>query len=85
MINKFHRPWAENERRDSEDKHKQYSRRGAKEYWIVNWQERSLEVYRRQEGILELDRTLDETDTLQSALLPGFRCTVGQLFTSILR
>jgi Uma2 family endonuclease len=78
-------PGAENERRDREVKLKLYSRRGAEEYWIVNWQERRLEVYRRQEGILELDRTLDETDTLQSALLPGFRCTVGQLFTSILR
>ena len=78
-------PGAENERRDREVKLKLYSRRGAEEYWIVNWQERRLEVYRRQEGVLELDKTLDETDTLQSPLLPGFRCKVSQLFTSVLR
>jgi hypothetical protein len=59
-------PGSTNERRDREVKRKLYSRRGAKEYWIVNRQERRLEVYRRQEGVLELDRTLDETDTLQS-------------------
>jgi Uma2 family endonuclease len=78
-------PGSENNRRDREIKLKLYSRRGAKEYWIVSWQERSLEVYRRQEGLLELDMTLDETDTLQSPLLPGFTCQIGQLFTQVAR
>lgn len=57
-------PGSSNERRDRQVKLKLYSRRGAKEYWIVNWQERRLEIYRRYEGVLELERTLDETDTL---------------------
>jgi len=78
-------PGSENERRDREVKLKLYSRRGAEEYWIVNWQERRLEVYRRLEGILELEKTLNENDTLQSPLLPGFSCKVGQFFTSVLR
>ncbi|MBV9019481.1 MAG: Uma2 family endonuclease [Ktedonobacteraceae bacterium] len=73
-------PGSINERRDREVKLKLYSRRGAEEYWIVNWQEQRLEVYRRQEGILELDKTLGEADTLQSPTLPGFRCRVGQFF-----
>lgn len=78
-------PGVENERRDREIKLRLYSRRGAKEYWVVNWQERSLEVYQRQEGLLELVKTLDETDTLQSPLLPGFSCRVGQFFTTVPR
>ena len=78
-------PGAENERRDREVKLKLYSRRNAHEYWIVNWQERNIEVYRREEGILELDRTLNENDTLQTPLLPEFRCKVEQLFTSVSR
>ena len=64
---------------------KLYSRRGAEEYWLVNWQERRLEVYRRLEGVLELEKTLNENDTLQSPLLPGFRCKVGQFFTNVVR
>ncbi len=76
-------PGSENERRDREVKRKLYSRRNAKEYWIVNWRERNLEVYRRQDAVLELEKTLDETDILESPLLPGFRCKVSELFISL--
>ena len=78
-------PGLENERRDREIKLRLYSRRGAKEYWVVNWQERILEVYQRQDGVLELIKTLDETDTLQSPLLPEFKCSVGQFFITVPR
>jgi Uma2 family endonuclease len=78
-------PGSANERRDREVKRKLYSRRGADEYWIVNWQERHLEIYRREEAVLTLKRTLNETDTIQSPLLPGFSCKVSQLFSSGLR
>ncbi len=78
-------PGSTNERRDREVKLKLYSRRNAKEYWVVNWQERSLEVYRRENAALTLDKTLDEADVLQSPLLPGFSCKVSQLFSSFLR
>ena len=76
-------PGLENERRDRETKLKLYSRRGAEEYWIVNWRERRLEAYRRENAVLTLDKTLNENDILQSPLLPGFSCKVGQFFTSI--
>lgn len=78
-------PGSENARRDREVKLKLYSRRGADEYWVINWQERRLEVYRRDEGILALDKIINETDVLQSPLLLEFSCRVGQLFTSISR
>src|SRR5712692_5713654 len=59
-------PGSANQHRDREVKLKLYSRRGAEEYWIVNWQERRLEVYQREDAVLTLNRTLKETDLLQS-------------------
>ena len=73
-------PGSENARRDRELKLKLYSRRNAKEYWIVNWQERTLEVYRRENAELKLVKTLDETNVLETPLLPEFSCKVGNLF-----
>jgi len=78
-------PGPENERRDREVKLKLYSRRNAKEYWVVNWQEWSIEVYRRENAALTLSKTLDENDILESPLLPGFRCQVSQLFKNLIR
>ena len=77
-------PGSINMRRDREFKLKLYSRRGAKEYWIVNWQERTVEIYQREQAALKLDRTLDENDVLTTPLLLGFSCKVSQLFTTLL-
>lgn len=49
----------------------------------MNWQERRLEIYRREEVVLKLYSTLYENDTLQSPLLPGFTCQVSKLFPKI--
>ncbi len=76
-------PGTTNVARDREAKLKLYSRRGVLEYWIVNWQERYLEVYRREEAMLKLHSTLYEGDILQSPHLPGFSCQVGQIFADI--
>lgn len=76
-------PGMKNERRDREFKLRLYSRCGVLEYWIVNWQERRLEIYRREEVVLKLYSTLYENDTLQSPLLPGFTCQVSKLFPKI--
>lgn len=78
-------PGSANEKRDRQVKVKLYSRHGAEEYWVVNWQELRLEIYRREEAILKIHKTLNEHDLLQSPLLPGFSCKVGQLFTSMMR
>jgi Uma2 family endonuclease len=76
-------PGVTNERRDREFKLRLYSRRGVLEYWIISWQEKRLEIYRREETLLKLHSTLYETDTLQSPLLPDFRCQVSQLFAKV--
>src|SRR5262249_58233531 len=76
-------PGSANERCDREVKLKLYSRRGVLEYWIVDWQQRKVEVFRRQEQALHLVATLYATDTLTSPMLPGFACLVTQLFVHI--
>ena len=76
-------PGVINERRDREFKLRLYSRRGVEEYWVVSWQERRIEIYRREKAMLKLDKTLYENDLLQSPLLPGFSCQVSEVFAGI--
>ncbi len=76
-------PGVMNERRDREFKLRLYSRRGVEEYWVVNWQEHRVEIYRREKAMLKLEKTLYENDLLQSSLLPGFSCQVSEVFAGI--
>ncbi|MBM0740416.1 Uma2 family endonuclease [Phormidium sp. CLA17] len=69
-----------NEQRDKEVKLKLYSLHGVQEYWIVNWQLKTLEIYRRTDAQLQLVVTLLESDTLTSPLLPGFSAAIAQIF-----
>jgi Uma2 family endonuclease len=74
-------PGAANESRDREVKLTLYSRRGVREYWIVDRFTRTVAVYRRTtEAALDLAATLTDQDTLASPLLPGFALPVAQLF-----
>jgi Uma2 family endonuclease len=73
-------PGTRNERRDREVKLKLYSRRGVREYWIVDWQQRLVQVYRRDELMLRLTATLWTADTLTSPMLPGFALPVADLW-----
>ncbi|PZO42202.1 MAG: hypothetical protein DCF19_08155 [Pseudanabaena frigida] len=70
----------DNEKRDREVKLKLYSSQGALEYWIADWRENKLQIYRRENGILKLDMTLFVSDTLTSPLLPEFSCPLSQIF-----
>lgn len=76
-------PGSFNERRDREFKLKLYSRRGVLEYWVMSWQEQSIEIYLREESLLKLARTLYKDDTLKSYLLPGFACKLSKLFAGM--
>ena len=75
-------PGKANEERDRQIKLKLYSRRGVHEYWIVSWIGQFVEVYRRDNAQLHLTATLYANDVLESPLLPGFSCSVAQLFFS---
>lgn len=76
-------PGFANERRDRVAKLQLYSRRGVDEYWIIDWRSRSVEVYRREDAALQLTGTLNESDTLQTPLLPGFSSLVNTLFDTV--
>ena len=76
-------PGKPNEDRDRQVKLKLYSRRGVKEYWIVDWINQQIEVYRRSRAKLSLVATLFAQDKLESPLLPGFSCQVASLFFTL--
>ncbi len=73
-------PGKANEQRDRQAKLKLYSRRGVHEYWIVDWMQQLVEVYRRARGKLRVATTLYAPDALASPLLPDFSCQVAKLF-----
>jgi Uma2 family endonuclease len=70
----------QNEQRDKSIKLKLYSRYGVQEYWIVNWQLQTLEIYRRTDARLQLVGTLLTGDMLTSPLLPGFGVEIDLIF-----
>src|SRR5262249_26716676 len=76
-------PGAANERRDREIKLRLYSRRGVREYWIVDAQQRQIAIYRRVGTALELAATVLESDVLSSPLLPGFGIPLAQIFEGV--
>ena len=71
---------AKNSERDRQLKRQLYSRRGVREYWVVDPQLRTIEVYRQQENVLVLEVTLREPDSLTTPLLPGFSCALSEVF-----
>lgn len=73
-------PGRANEFRDRQAKLDLYDRRGVLEYWIMSWELRQVDVYRREGGALSLSATLREGDTLTSPMLPGFATPVSALF-----
>ncbi|MFN7944853.1 MAG: Uma2 family endonuclease [Blastocatellia bacterium] len=72
-------PGWDNQQRDRQTKLKLYSRRGVQEYWIVDWQQQTVEVYRRSGFRLKLIGTMLRNDKLTSPLLPGFSLPVAEL------
>ncbi|MBM2812244.1 MAG: hypothetical protein HW416_3003 [Chloroflexi bacterium] len=76
-------PGATNQQRDRETKLKLYGRRGVREYWIADWQQRQVEGYRRNGISLQLVGTWVDDDVIESPLLPGFRLPLRQLFAGL--
>jgi Uma2 family endonuclease len=70
---------SQNTRRDREDKFAMYSRHRVREYWIVDWRLRTVDVFRHDGERLRLIITLTADDSLTSPLLPGFSAVVGEL------
>ncbi len=73
-------PGKQNERRDKQAKLKLYSITGVREYWIVNYFTKQVEIYRREQAQLVKVATLLEMDEITSPLLPGFSAIVRLFF-----
>src|SRR4051812_40243916 len=73
-------PGSANERRDRDLKRKLYAREGVEEYWLLDYRDRHVEIYRRDGNLLELATTLTDTDDITSPLLPGFAFPVRDLW-----
>lgn len=71
---------AADKKRDRETKVKLYSVEGVLEYWIVDREQRLIEVYRRENGRLKKAMTLWEGDRLTRPMLDGFSVQLEQLF-----
>lgn len=71
-------PGTENRRRDEHAKRQLYKKYGVKEYWILDPQQRTVQVFRTAR--FKLTATLGVRDVLTTPLLPGFRCPVKEIF-----
>lgn len=70
-------PGAENARRDRHAKRQLYRKYGVKEYWIIDPESPTIEIFRTTR--FRLVATLGLTDEITTPLLPGFRCSVEAL------
>lgn len=71
-------PGAENRHRDEHAKRQLYKKYGVKEYWILDPQQRTVQVFRTAR--FKLTATLGTLDVLTTPLLPGLRCPVKEIF-----
>ena len=71
-------PGADNERRDRHAKRQLYAKYGVKEYWIIDPQKATIQIYRSPK--LRLAATFTKKDEVTSPLLPGFRFRVRDIF-----
>ena len=74
-------PGSSNEKRDRHIKLNLYAAYGVEEYWIVDPENRGVEIYRRSAtGALDVCVNLRVGDQVASPLLPGFDVNVDELF-----
>src|SRR5262245_10523528 len=65
-------PGPENRRRDRVVKRQLYSKFGVKEYWILDLENKSIEVFVLKDNSLAQWATLGINDTMRSTVLAGF-------------
>jgi len=65
---------------DLRKKFKVYEKNGVKEYWIIDPEEQSMEVYTLQEGKFLLGQKAEKQGHIQSAIVEGFNVAIETIF-----
>lgn len=69
--------------RDRGPKLKAYARHGVTEYWIVDPDQRAIEVYRLGRGRYRSPQIFREPESLTSLMLPNFALSLAEVFRSL--
>jgi Uma2 family endonuclease len=72
--------WPATEQRDRGIKRMIYAKFGVREYWLVDPASKALEICRLQERNLRSVARLSVNDVLNTALLPGLKIAVQEIF-----
>jgi len=75
-------PGRENISRDRIAKRQLYAKHSVSEYWIVDSENRSVEIYRLTDQNLDLAVLLRNVDEITSPVLPEFSCPLAKIFES---
>ncbi len=68
---------------DLRKKYKVYERHGVKEYWIVDPEEETVEIYVVKEGRFTLHQQLEHQGRAASVILDGFTVEIADLFARL--
>ena len=69
-----------NSKREMNDKFTVYEEAGVREYWMVNYVDKTIFKYVLQNGKFVGTKPLTEDETIQSAIFPDLQIAVGELF-----
>lgn len=73
-------PGAENRRRDLSVKRQLYGKYGVHEYWVVDSENRAVEIFRLNQGTLESVGSRMDDEEITSPILLGFKLKVSAVF-----
>lgn len=65
---------------DLRSKYKVYEKSGVREYWIVDPQNKSVQVFCLREGKFTLDQEAEQQGTVKSRVIAGLEVQVGSIF-----
>lgn len=75
-------PGSENRRRDLSVKRQLYAKYGVAEYWVIDPENRSVDIYRLLGHTLERIATLMDDEVITSPILPDFQLKIATIFIS---